>query len=205
MPTTADAPKHVVRHVDEVHRAALAAGDAGRLAVKFGKQAAQRTALGEICGVTAIGRRHHIVRAQHVANADRDRFLADRQMHRAFDLVGRIDARDFFFGAANEPQRAVNPLEIRSCQAEPADRPRALASNHLFRLCALAGQDFYPIAVARCSYGERQAESRLSPSALFRASELAGGHSVVCADGYTRHGEVVLVDTYSAFSMRDVA
>ena len=96
----------------------------------------------------AIGRRHNVVGTQHIANADRHRFLTDRQMHRAFDLVGRIDARDFFFSAANKPQRAVNPLEIGGRQRGFVGR--AVTGDYSFQFRAFAGQT-YPLAARRRS------------------------------------------------------
>ena len=121
--------QHVVAHVDEMHRAAFAAGDAGRLAVELGEQTAQRRTLGEEGGVAAIGRRHHVVRAQHVAHADRDGFLSDRQVDRALDLVGRIDARDFFLGAADQTQRAVKSFVVGCSEVIACHRALAYPSG----------------------------------------------------------------------------
>ncbi len=100
------------RDVDHVHRAALAACAAGRLAVELREHRAQIAALGEIERVRAIRTEDGVVAAQRFADADRHRLLPDRKVHRRLDHVGRIDARDLLFDAADPVERAVDARGI---------------------------------------------------------------------------------------------
>src|SRR5205823_12200326 len=50
------------------------------------------------------------VRPQRLADADRDRLLADGQMHGAFDPVAGVDAGDLFLDAADPVQGSVQAL-----------------------------------------------------------------------------------------------
>lgn len=51
-----------------------------------------------------------ILRIQRLANPDRYRFLANRQMYGTFYFICWIDTRNFFFYTANPVQRSVKPL-----------------------------------------------------------------------------------------------
>jgi hypothetical protein len=52
---------------------------------------------------------HEVVGAQPIANADRDRLLANRQMDRALDLVGRIERDDPFLDEPDQQRRPEQP------------------------------------------------------------------------------------------------
>ena len=71
------------RDVDHVHRAALPARAASRLAVELREHRAQVAALGEVERVRAIRAEDGVVPAQRLADAHRDRFLPDREVHGA--------------------------------------------------------------------------------------------------------------------------
>ena len=101
--------EHVGVHVDQVHGSGLAGGAAGALAVKLRHHLFEVSALGQIGGVAPVGGRNHVARVEDVANADGHRFLADGQVHRTFDLVGRINAGDFFFRPPDQAKRTVYP------------------------------------------------------------------------------------------------
>ena len=93
----------------EVHRARLAARNATLAAVQLGEHGVQSSALGDVEAVRAIGRENEVVGAQPIANADRDRLLADRQMDRALDLVGRIELDDPFLDEPDQQRRPEQP------------------------------------------------------------------------------------------------
>ena len=132
---------HIVAHVDEMHRAAFAAGNAGRFAVELGHHALEIAALGEIGGVPAIGRRDDIAGLQRVAHADSDELLPDREMNRAFDLVAGVDARNLLLDAANPPQRAVYAFDIRVLIVQRNSLPMAFFSRSQ-RPCQRAARCF---------------------------------------------------------------
>ncbi|HTV26485.1 MAG TPA: hypothetical protein VMF32_01750 [Xanthobacteraceae bacterium] len=94
--------------------------------------------------MAAIGRRHDVVGAQNIADADRDRFLTYREMHRTLDFVRRINPRNFLFGAANEAQTAVNALKIGDSQRVIAGRRPGMAGYRWCRVRAFPDQDFTP-------------------------------------------------------------
>ena len=70
----------------------------------------QVTTLRQVSCVATIGRADHVVGAQYIAHADRDRLLADCQVNRALDLIARIDTSDFLFNATNVQQGTIQPL-----------------------------------------------------------------------------------------------
>src|SRR5439155_23726242 len=80
---------------------------------------AKIAALGEVERVTPVEPEHHILRAQGLADPDRDSLLADRQVHRALDLVGRVDLRDLLLDPADAVQRTVEPSEHRPSPGSP--------------------------------------------------------------------------------------
>ena len=92
-----------------MHGAALAARTAFDLAVELGDHAPQVAAFGEVHRVAAVRAEDHVVRLERFAGADRHAFLADRQVHRALDLVARIDSRDLFLDPPDAVERAVQP------------------------------------------------------------------------------------------------
>src|SRR5262249_5279192 len=57
------------------------------------------------------------VGAQRIAHADCDRLLPNRKMHRALDLVGRINLRDNFLESACQVELPVKPFERLSVSA----------------------------------------------------------------------------------------
>ena len=93
----------------EVHRARLAARDAARAAVQLGEHGVEPAALGDVEAVRAVGREHQVVGPQAVAHADRDRLLADRQMDRALDPVGRIELDDPLLDQPDQQRRPEQP------------------------------------------------------------------------------------------------
>ena len=98
---------HAARDVDQVHRAAFAARAAVDLAVELGDHAPQVAAFGEIHRMAAVRPEDDVVRLEGLAGADRHALLPDRQVNRALDLVGRIDARDLFLDPPDAVERAV--------------------------------------------------------------------------------------------------
>ena len=68
--------EHPFVDVGDVHRAALALADAGRLAHQLGHHAGDVDALGDAVTVAAVGRGDEVVVGQVGADADRDGLLA---------------------------------------------------------------------------------------------------------------------------------
>ncbi len=66
---------HAGLQADQVHRAALAASAAGRLAVQLRQHRLQPAALGQVESMTAIGAEDHIVGPQGFTHTDRHRLL----------------------------------------------------------------------------------------------------------------------------------
>jgi len=104
--------ENVVSRIDQMHRSAFASRAAGAFPVKLGHHPSEVPAFGEISGMTAIRRGNNVVRAQRVAYANRDGFLADGKVHGAFDFIGRINSRNFFFNLSNELKLLIDALEI---------------------------------------------------------------------------------------------
>ena len=103
--------ENVLRHAHQVHGAPLAGGAARLLAVHFRHHRARISTLGQIERMAAIGAGDHVFCAQHITHPDRDRFLADRQMNRAFDLVLGINLGDPFFHAPDKIQGPVETVD----------------------------------------------------------------------------------------------
>ena len=74
------------RHVEQVHRAALALRASRCLAEQFGHDRARRHAAGQRLPVFAVGADHVVVGTQRGERADRDRFLPDIEVAEAADL-----------------------------------------------------------------------------------------------------------------------
>ena len=74
-----------------MHRAALAGGAAIGLPVQFGHHGVETAALGKIDCMSPIAAGGEIVRVQDITYPDRDGFLANRQVNRAFNAVAWID------------------------------------------------------------------------------------------------------------------
>src|SRR5262249_5696411 len=100
---------HAAFRGDEVHRAALAARAAGGLAVQLGDHLPQVAAAGPAEGVATVGAEDDVARAQRLADADRDRLLADRQVDRAPNAVPGKDACDLFLGGADPVRDLIQP------------------------------------------------------------------------------------------------
>src|SRR5579875_1192176 len=90
-----------------MHRAAFPFGATGGFAVKLGDHAIQIAALGKVVGMPAIGHKHHIFRPKRLAYSYSDGLLADRQMARAFDLIGGVNPSDLLFDTAYAIERAI--------------------------------------------------------------------------------------------------
>src|SRR6185312_9295458 len=110
---------HMGAHVHQMHRTGLAARATIGLTVEFGYHALEIAALGEIERVAAIGAERDIVRCKRRAHADRDRFLPNREMDRALDLVRRIILDDLFFDSADSIEAAVKSRKRFACRTHP--------------------------------------------------------------------------------------
>ena len=64
----------------------------------------------------AIGGEQHVLAAELIANGDGDGFLPDAEMHRALDLVGRVEADDLLLDAADAQELRVAAGEPGSGQ-----------------------------------------------------------------------------------------
>ena len=100
------------RDVGDVHRAAAALAVAGRLAEEFGEHPLHVRALGDAVAVAAMRRGDLVLDRQRHADADRARFLADRQMHRAVDQAARVAVLRALLEAADQIHLAQHVLEL---------------------------------------------------------------------------------------------
>ena len=90
-----------------VHRAALALGATGDLAVELGHERAGVHADGDGVAVVAVGGDDVVVLAHERAGADGDGFLADVEVEEAADLALVIDGQAALFEAADAHHLAV--------------------------------------------------------------------------------------------------
>ncbi len=90
-----------------MHRAALALGAAGDLAVELGHEGLGVHADGDGMAVVAVGGDDVIVLAHERAGADGDGFLADVEVEEAADLAGIIDREAALLEAADAHHLAV--------------------------------------------------------------------------------------------------
>ena len=97
---------------EEVHAAAAAARDAGRLAEELGHHLAGRHALGQRVAVAAVGAEDDVVLAQVGADADRDRLLADVGVAGAGDVPLRVGAGQSLFHPADAEHLAIEPERL---------------------------------------------------------------------------------------------
>ena len=98
--------------VDEVHRAAEAAAEAGVAAHQLGQQAIERRALGDRVAVCAVARVHRVAVAQLTAHGRRDALLADAQMDQPVDLAGAREHADPLLEEADPPHRREQALGL---------------------------------------------------------------------------------------------
>ena len=92
--------------VVEVHRAAVAVRAALELAVELGHQLVRMRALGERVPVRAVGRGDHVAVLERAADADRDRFLTDRDVQEAGQLAGAEALLDLLLEAPDQEHLA---------------------------------------------------------------------------------------------------
>ena len=111
----------------EMHRSALAPAASRRLPVELREHPAQRAALGEVVGVTAMAAEGGVRAVEHGTDAGRHRLLADGQMRRASDLLLGIEPDDRLLGLPDAQHRHVQHFErLRSEPVDPsAVRPAA--------------------------------------------------------------------------------
>ena len=81
-------PEHALRHVGDVHRAALALAEAVTAAVDLEHHARHIAALGDAVAMAPMGARDPVGIAQVLADADRDGFLAGIKVREPRDLAG---------------------------------------------------------------------------------------------------------------------
>src|SRR5207248_927628 len=67
--------------------------------------------LGEVERMAAVGAEDDVAGTQGGADADGDRLLADREMNRALDAVGRIEPGDLLLDPANPAERSMQRRE----------------------------------------------------------------------------------------------
>src|SRR5438876_968063 len=98
--------------IHQMHRSALAACTARRFAIKLGHHGVQVAVLGQVRAMASVSGSDQIVSAQRITDACSDRFLPDRQMNGALDLVRWIYARDLLLRAANQAQLSVDRCDV---------------------------------------------------------------------------------------------
>ena len=118
---TADDPvaaEHVVRRIEEVHRAAETLRTTRDLAEELGHRGAGRHASREGEAVVPVGGEDVVLRAQCSDGVDCDWFLVDVQVEKPSDLALGVGAGGFFFEATDEPHLAIElEMELRrSCE-----------------------------------------------------------------------------------------
>jgi hypothetical protein len=132
--------------VEQVHRAALALGEAVTAPEQLRHRAPRIAALGQAVAVLAIRRDGVVVVAQRGGDAGRDRLLADRQVQEAPDLAEGVVLRRLLLEAADqhhvgeeaprqlrvEPRAGGRPLRVRRFtrheSSSTANRPTSASS-----------------------------------------------------------------------------
>jgi hypothetical protein len=99
--------------------------------------------------VTAIGAGHDVVGAQGIAHPHSNRLLADREMHRALDLIGRIDVCDDFFEPPCQVELPVEPFERLTVRARCPIRHANTPSIAVQQSPTASGVNVCPIVVHR--------------------------------------------------------
>src|SRR5208282_2790338 len=98
--------------VEEMHRAAAAVRNSGRLAEQLSHHDARLGALGEAVTVLAIGRDDVVLVVESVNRADGDGRLAGVKMAKAGDFAAAVHLGGLFLEAANERHAAVEVEEL---------------------------------------------------------------------------------------------
>ena len=109
----APAAQEVALDVEQVHRAAVAARDAGRLAEQLGHDAVRLGADGQRRAVVAVAREHVVAGLHRVDGADVGRLLADREMAVAADARAGVLLLRPLLEAADQQHLAQKPLRRR--------------------------------------------------------------------------------------------
>src|SRR6266851_1553145 len=94
--------------IGDVHRPALAAAVARLLAEQLGEHPAHRGALGQAMAVAAVGARDEVVALERLADADRDRLLADIEMGQAGHLRALVELVHLLLEGADLGHLAVH-------------------------------------------------------------------------------------------------
>ena len=106
----APAAEEVALDVEQVHRAAVAAGDARRLAEELGHDAVRLGADGQRRAVVAIAREHVVAGLERLDRADVGRLLADREMAVAADARAGVLLLRALLEAADQQHLAQQAL-----------------------------------------------------------------------------------------------
>ena len=96
--------------VEQVHRPAAPARAALDLAVHLGHDRAGRDAADQRVPVLAVGRDDRVLRRERLHRADRDRLLADVQVHEPADLRRAVELHTLLLEPA-DPQHLAQQLE----------------------------------------------------------------------------------------------
>ena len=120
--------------VVEVHRAAVARADALDLAVELRHQRVRMRAARERVPVGAVGRGEDVAVLHRLADADRDRLLADRDVQEAGQLAGAEALLDLLLEAADQQHLAEEVAQLlvreRPCAcARPSPSPGSLRTG----------------------------------------------------------------------------
>ena len=105
----APAAQEAAVDVEQVHRAAVAAGDAARLAEQLGHHAGRLRADGQRGAVVAVAREQIVGLAERLDRADVGRLLADREVAVAADPGSRVLLLRPLLEAADQHHLAEDP------------------------------------------------------------------------------------------------
>ena len=109
----APASQEVPLDVEQVHRAAVAAGHARRLAEQLGHDAVRLGPHGQGRAVVAIAREHVVARLERIDGADVGRLLADGEMAVAADARAGVLLLRALLEAADQQHLAQQALRRR--------------------------------------------------------------------------------------------
>ena len=115
------AAREAVLFVEQVHRAAFAARDAGAFAVDLGHQFVRVAAQDQAVGMVAVGRQGLVARLVGVQDAQRDRFLADVKMQVAADFAGAERPVALLFEVADVQHLLIGVQEVVVAEFERLD------------------------------------------------------------------------------------
>ncbi len=104
--------QYAVRRVDQVHRAAAPAAQAGLPSQNFGESRLHIAALGKHVAMPAVTRKQHVLAAQLRADTDGDGFLPGRQVRESGDLARGCEPLNVTLEQAYAPERAVHLLPV---------------------------------------------------------------------------------------------